>query len=107
MRQPPVDYIQRTRDQYAALGYGAYRWVHNSEPPPFVIPKKPMSEWRVDNDWLLSQCVSALVRILTPETLDKQRRVVLVLRAVGGSYQIYSHTQWHARLVFNVCAALF
>ena len=47
MRQPPVDYIQRTRDQYAALGYGAYRWVHNSEPPPFVIPKKPMSEWRV------------------------------------------------------------
>lgn len=47
MRQPPIDYIQRTRDQYAALGYGTYRWVEISEPPPFVLPTKPMSEWRV------------------------------------------------------------
>lgn len=47
MRQPPIDYIQRTREQYAALGYPPYRWVDNPEPSAFVQPDKPMHEWRV------------------------------------------------------------
>ena len=40
----PVDYIQRTRDQYAALGYPPYEWVHSSEPPPFVPLAKPLKD---------------------------------------------------------------
>lgn len=47
MRQPPVDYIERTREQYAALGYPPYEWVQNEEPPALVIPTKPMHEWRI------------------------------------------------------------
>lgn len=43
----PVDYIQRTRDQYSALGYEPYRWVRNEEPPPFSPLPKPLSECRV------------------------------------------------------------
>ena len=46
-REPPVDYIERTRSLYASLGYGSYRWVHN---PPFdalALPNKPREEWRV------------------------------------------------------------
>ena len=35
MPSPPVDYIERTREQYAALGYPPYRWVHNEDAPPF------------------------------------------------------------------------
>jgi D-proline reductase (dithiol) PrdB len=44
---PPVDYIQRTRDQYDALGYSAYRWVTNEGPPPWAPSTKPLSECRV------------------------------------------------------------
>lgn len=45
--RPPVDYIQRTRDQYAALGYPVYQWVENPDPPEFVPPTKPLAESRV------------------------------------------------------------
>ena len=47
VRQPPVDYIQRTLEQYSALGYPPYRWVEQDLPPAFVRPAKPMDEWRV------------------------------------------------------------
>jgi len=43
----PVDYLQRTRDQYAALGYPPYRWVHNDDTPPWTVLKKPLSECKV------------------------------------------------------------
>ena len=47
MNQPPVDYIERTREQYSALGYPIYRWVEETEPPAFARVDKPMREWRV------------------------------------------------------------
>ena len=47
MRQEPIDYIARTRAQYAALGYPPYAWVENDDPPPFVRPARPPSTWRV------------------------------------------------------------
>lgn len=43
----PVDYIQRTRDQYAGLGYPPYRWVEHADPPPFAPLRKPLGESRV------------------------------------------------------------
>jgi len=43
----PVDYIQRTKDQYAALGYPPYQWVHNDAAPPFTPLRKPLRECRV------------------------------------------------------------
>ena len=43
----PIPYIQRIRDYYQALGYGApYRWAHYAE-VPFQPPKKTLAEWRV------------------------------------------------------------
>ena len=42
-----VDYIQQTRDTYASLGYGEYRWAHNDEAPPWAPLAKPLSECRV------------------------------------------------------------
>ncbi len=45
--RPPVDYLQRTRDQYAALGYLPYRWVHNDDTPPWTALNKPLSECKV------------------------------------------------------------
>src|SRR5215212_9460706 len=43
----PIPYLQRTREYYAALGYGApYEWAHYSE-VPFRALKKPLSESRV------------------------------------------------------------
>lgn len=44
---PAVDYIQRTRDQYDALGYAPYRWVENIGAPPWAAMTKPLSECRV------------------------------------------------------------
>ncbi len=43
----PVDYIQRTREQYDALGYPAYEWVHNESPPPFAELEKPLKQCKV------------------------------------------------------------
>ena len=45
--RPPIDYIQRTRDQYSGLGYPVYRWVESESPPEFVSPKKPLAGCRV------------------------------------------------------------
>ena len=53
MRRPPIDYIARTRAQYDALGYPAYRWVNKSDRPPMTPIRKPVSEsrlaWSADN----------------------------------------------------------
>ena len=46
-RQPPVDYIQRTLDQYSALAYPAYRWVDNDDPPPWSPLEKPVAASRI------------------------------------------------------------
>lgn len=45
--RPPIDYIERTRAQYSALGYPVYRWVESPEPPPFAPVERPLSECRV------------------------------------------------------------
>ena len=45
-RQPPVDYIERTRAVYSSKGYTPYQWVCN-EPMPLASTERPMSEWRV------------------------------------------------------------
>lgn len=45
--QPPVEYIQRITDNYAKLGYKAYQWVRNTEPPPWQPLRKPLSQCRV------------------------------------------------------------
>ena len=39
-----VDYIRQTRDTYASLGYGEYRWAHNVDDPPWAPLAKPLSE---------------------------------------------------------------
>jgi D-proline reductase (dithiol) PrdB len=43
----PVDYIERSSAQYAALGYPPYRWVHNDQPPPLAPLKMPLAQCRV------------------------------------------------------------
>lgn len=45
--RPPVDYIERTREQYAALGYPPYQWVKSEAPPPWAPLRKPVSEARL------------------------------------------------------------
>jgi len=47
MPRPPVDYIERTREQYGALGYPPYRWVHNEDEPPFEPFSKPLAKARI------------------------------------------------------------
>ena len=47
MKAEPIDYIQRTKDQYDALGYPSYRWVENDEAPPFTPLAKPLADSRV------------------------------------------------------------
>ncbi|MFU8817944.1 MAG: glycine/sarcosine/betaine reductase selenoprotein B family protein [Pseudomonadales bacterium] len=42
----PIDYLERSRAQYQALGYPPYHWVHNDDPPPFARLTKPLSECR-------------------------------------------------------------
>ena len=43
----PVDYIERTREQYAALGYGEYRWLHSEDAPPWVPVVVPLAEAKI------------------------------------------------------------
>ena len=47
MSRPPVDYIERTREQYGSLGYPPYQWVHNEDEPPFATVSKPLTESRI------------------------------------------------------------
>jgi len=43
-RQDPIDYIERTRSQYDALGYEPYTWVEYSAAPPWTALSKPLNE---------------------------------------------------------------
>ncbi len=45
--RPPVDYIERTRNQYSALGYPPYQWVESRTPPAWAELSKPLSQCRV------------------------------------------------------------
>ena len=47
MSRPPVDYIERTREQYGSLGYPPYKWVHSEDAPPFEPVSKPPAESRI------------------------------------------------------------
>ena len=47
MSRSPVDYIERTREQYGSLGYTPYQWVHNEDEPPFATVSKPLAESRI------------------------------------------------------------
>jgi D-proline reductase (dithiol) PrdB len=42
-----VDYIVQTRDTYASLGYGEYRWAENPDRPPFADAPADLSKARV------------------------------------------------------------
>ena len=56
----PIPYLQRTRDYYQALGYGApYEWAHYAE-----VPFRPLSK-------PLSQCRIALITTAAPYQADK------------------------------------
>ena len=46
-QRPPVDYIQRTMDQYSALGYPPYEWVHSEDPPSLTPLAKPLNQCKV------------------------------------------------------------
>ena len=46
-KNQPIDYIARTKAQYAALDYPAYRWVENTQPAPWSPLKKPLSQCKV------------------------------------------------------------
>ena len=43
----PIDYIARTKAQYAALNYPAYRWVENTNAVPWSPLKKPLNQCKV------------------------------------------------------------
>ncbi len=46
-RDTPIPYLQRTRDYYQALGYGApYVWAHFAQ-VPFQVPRKPLDQSRI------------------------------------------------------------
>lgn len=47
MQKPPVDYIKRITDNYAALGYKTYQWVRNEDVPPWAPLTKPLAECRL------------------------------------------------------------
>ena len=42
--RPPVDYIARTREQYARLGYDDYRWAERPDTPSWTPLAKPVTE---------------------------------------------------------------
>jgi D-proline reductase (dithiol) PrdB len=46
-RRPPIDYLARTREQYAALGHPVYRWVENEGAPTWAGLRRPLSESRI------------------------------------------------------------
>ena len=43
----PVDYIPRIQEKYMQEGYPAYRWVVNSNPPPWQPLRRPLSTSRL------------------------------------------------------------
>ena len=46
-RLPPIDYIERTRALYSALGHPPYRWVENEPLAALARVAKPRAKWRV------------------------------------------------------------
>jgi len=46
-REPPVPYIERTREKYDALGYEEYRWLESEQRPPWTRLSKPLAESRL------------------------------------------------------------
>ena len=40
----PVDYIARTTEQYASLGYEPYAWARRPETPPWTPLERPLAE---------------------------------------------------------------
>ena len=42
----PIPYMQRTRDYYLKLGFGAYRWAHYAD-VPFTPLAKPLAQARL------------------------------------------------------------
>jgi len=46
-RQPPIDYIDRITNQYQALGYRTYQWLHSETAPAMAKLGKPVSESKV------------------------------------------------------------
>ena len=40
----PVDYIARTTEQYASLGYERYAWARRPETPPWTPLERPLAE---------------------------------------------------------------
>lgn len=46
-RQPPIDYLDRIGEQYRALGYGTYEWLHADTPPTMTARVKPLEQCRV------------------------------------------------------------
>ncbi len=47
MRQPPVDYLARTRSLYDHLGYAPYRWHRSDDAVALVQPVVPLAECTV------------------------------------------------------------
>jgi D-proline reductase (dithiol) PrdB len=47
MADEPVSYIERITEKYANLGYPAYNWVVNPDPPPWQPLRKPLSQCRL------------------------------------------------------------
>jgi D-proline reductase (dithiol) PrdB len=47
VRQPPVDYLARTRALYDSLGYTPYRWHHSDDDPVLADLAKPLAESRI------------------------------------------------------------
>ena len=45
--RPPIDYLQRTQEQYSSLGYPPYRWVKSDTPPPWAPVRKPLAQSRL------------------------------------------------------------
>ena len=43
----PVEYIERIREKYEVLGYGAYQWVFSADTPPWHPLPKPLSACRL------------------------------------------------------------
>jgi glycine/betaine/sarcosine/D-proline reductase family selenoprotein B len=76
----PIPYMQRIRDYYQALGYGApYEWAHYAE-VPFQPLKKPLAQARV-----------AIVTTAAPYQLDKgDQGPGAPYNSAAKFYQVYS-----------------
>jgi D-proline reductase (dithiol) PrdB len=43
----PIEYIKKMSEIYSGLGYPAYHWVRNEDPPPWHPLNKPLKQCRV------------------------------------------------------------